>query len=169
MEFPKPEKKTCAYDKCTGRPKSGDLYCWRHKKHVISKVRKKTKAEVVSGISQSELFDKIWADRPHMSQISGEWLYDKGQAHLGGSDLYYRQFMHVLGKKAYPDFITFEYNIVLGTHYEHDQYDNKGVSDMKGHSGWEWLLELKEALKTHYNVRSEYTLKEVIRIFNQNH
>lgn len=63
---------------------------------------------------QKEMFLKIWADRPHISELSGESL---------GEEINVWFFAHILGKGAYPQIKLNPDNIMLVTHDEHWQLD----------------------------------------------
>lgn len=64
--------------------------------------------------SQKEMFDWIWENREHLSEISGAPLLEKPHP------LWHWQFMHVLSKQAYPRYKLNPDNIMLGLPIEHE-------------------------------------------------
>lgn len=86
-----------------------------------------------------EAFKKIWAKRPHESEVSGELLYRFSPAY----------FAHVLPKGAYPSYRLKEENIVLMTFEEHqlfDHYTHKAKEDKR----FNWVFDLREKLRSQY-------------------
>ena len=67
-------------------------------------------------MKQKDLFDKIWTERPHYSEFSGEELGEEAKSFF---------FAHVLAKGAYPNFKCYEQNIVLLTMREHMLLDGQ--------------------------------------------
>jgi len=92
---------------------------------------------------ERELFLKIWAKRPHVSEINGEPLGDEPNTY---------NFMHVLGKKAFPDFRLKEENILLASFDQHYYYDNGGNPHPDDAEGWKKVDELSERLKIEYHL-----------------
>ena len=89
---------------------------------------------------QFELFETIWAERPHVCSISGDPLGDQLNPWF---------FAHILGKGAYsnPLMSLNPENIALMTPDMHFKYDHQGV---EGDSRFDWLLEKKQELKEWY-------------------
>ena len=56
-------------------------------------------------------------------------------------------FAHVLSRKAYPEFATYNKNIVFLSLEEHQQFDQGVISN---DPRFFWLIELKEILKQEY-------------------
>lgn len=83
--------------------------------------------------NQKELFEKIWEERPHISEVSGKPLYPKGHF------LWHWQFAHVLSKGAYPRYKLREENILLMLPEEHEKQET-----------FEKFQEKKDILKAKY-------------------
>lgn len=64
--------------------------------------------------NQKEMFDWIWENRPHESELTGEPLLSK--KHFK----WHWQFLHVLPKGSYPKFKLDPRNIMLALPDEHD-------------------------------------------------
>jgi hypothetical protein len=67
--------------------------------------------------NQSEMFEWIWENRPHTSQLSGLPLLPKGNFK------WHWQFLHVLGKGSYPHYKLNPDNILLARPEEHEQQE----------------------------------------------
>lgn len=67
--------------------------------------------------SMLEFFLEIWDERPHKSEISGDPLLPKGHPK------WHFQFLHVLGKQAFPKFKLEKWNIILALPGEHDDQE----------------------------------------------
>ena len=63
--------------------------------------------------SQKELFNYIWENRPHISELTGKPLLPKGHY------LWYNQFLHVLSKGQYKAYKLNPENIMLALPEEH--------------------------------------------------
>ena len=88
-----------------------------------------------------EVFKSIWAERPHYSQVSGEWL---------GDDLNVSFFSHILPKSHYKRFRLNKQNIVLKTEKEHHLWETQAWK-LKDLPEWKWVFDLKQSLKEQYN------------------
>jgi hypothetical protein len=64
-------------------------------------------------INQSELFNEIWEEREHVSELSGKPLLPKGHYQ------WHWQFLHVLSKGSYPSYRLNKENIMLALPEEH--------------------------------------------------
>lgn len=112
-------KQKCKHCNCT----SESEYCFRHKpRKAMSKtssfLRKKLdkSEEDVRNISdRNELFLQIWTNRPHKSEVSGEYL---------GSEPLTIFFHHILSKEKYPEAAFDEENIILLTLDEHTNVES---------------------------------------------
>jgi hypothetical protein len=72
--------------------------------------------------NQSELFNWIWENRDHISEITADLLpYQKGHDH------WHFQFLHVLPKGSYPSEKLNPDNVILGTPYEHTNQETYAV------------------------------------------
>ena len=113
---------------------------------------KKSAANPEGFKSESELFDWLWNNEPHVSFISGKPI--NIAAH---SDLWYNIFIHVLSKaqNKYPKFKLYHKNIVMGLPKEHELYDQgteegrKKYAELNGFS-WQPLYDLADKLKIEY-------------------
>lgn len=63
---------------------------------------------------RNELFLQIWTNRPHKSEVSGDYL---------GKEPLTVFFHHILPKEKYPQAAMDEENIILLTLQEHDQVE----------------------------------------------
>lgn len=112
-------KQKCKHCNCT----SESEYCFRHKpRKAMSKtssiLRKKPDIlkEKHRNISErNELFLQIWTNRPHKSEVSGEYL---------GSEPLTIFFHHILPKEKYPEAAFDEENIILLTLDEHTNVES---------------------------------------------
>lgn len=93
----------------------------------------------IKATGQKTIFMEIWNERPHVSEVSGEYL---------GNEPNVSFFSHILGKKAYPRFILNKNNILLMTFEEHYEFD---FGSPEG-SMWDKVFELKEQLKIEYHL-----------------
>lgn len=96
---------------------------------------------------EAKIFEEIWNERPHVSQISGEPIHEPMPIN----------FLHVLakGQNKYPKFILNKQNIILGTDAEHHIWDNarhliSKKNDETKYYNWKMMLELEESLKQQY-------------------
>lgn len=97
-------------------------YCFRHKPRkqmskVSSFLRKKLdnlEEKHRKFSDQAKLFLQIWTNRPHKSEVSGDYL---------GKEPLTVFFHHVLPKEKYPQAAMDEENIILLTLQEHDQVE----------------------------------------------
>lgn len=90
---------------------------------------------------EKEVFDIIWKERPHASQISGTKIKEPKPIN----------FLHVLPKaqNKYPKFKLLKQNIVLGTDEEHHIWDHNRKS-VENDPKWKWMFELEASLKAKY-------------------
>ncbi len=68
--------------------------------------------------NMQQLREYIWENRPRVSELSGDPLEYPGHIQ------YHWQFMHVLGKQAFPKFALYPKNVILSTIEEHTQQTN---------------------------------------------
>ena len=101
--------------------------------------------------NQSELFNQIWEEREHISEISGRPLFNKGHMQ------FFWQFSHTLPKGLYPRLKLEKRNIVLMLPGEHEFYGKFTEKDKekpmyKNYQGaWDALFELRDLLKAKYH------------------
>jgi hypothetical protein len=87
---------------------------------------------------QLDLFKEIWAERPHVSFVSGKPVYFIAWT-----------FAHVLSKGAYPAFKLKKENIILLTPEEHYKLDHE-THKAKADKSFDKVFELASKLKTEY-------------------
>ncbi len=65
---------------------------------------------------EKEVFEMLWNERPHKSQITGEPIHEAVPTN----------FLHVLakGKNRYPKFKLLKENIIIGTDEDHHFWDH---------------------------------------------
>lgn len=88
---------------------------------------------------QKALFEEIWEERPHISEVSGRPLLARGHWQ------WHHQFAHILGKGAYPAFKFKKENIMLMLPEEHEKQES-----------FEKFQKRKEELKREYYEQSNY-------------
>jgi hypothetical protein len=109
--MPKPKCKTCGAS-CEGE------YCFRHKprKPMLTTAKNySNKLIIEEKSSMREMFLKIWKQRLHKSEISGERL---------GTEPLSIFFHHILPKEKYNQAALDEENIILMTLDEHSNVEN---------------------------------------------
>ncbi len=103
------------------------------------------KEGLTKNISQIDIFEQIWKERPHKCFVCDRPIYDATASN----------FAHVLSKakNKYPKFKLNPRNIVLlchdSEHSHHFDYDNKPHSDLKGIE-WNKMFQLQSQLLTEY-------------------
>lgn len=75
--------------------------------------------------NQKELFNWIWENRLHISELSGEDLYPKGHYQ------WHWQFLHVLPKGSYPKYKLNPDNILLALPEEHAKQNEFNIFNEK--------------------------------------
>ena len=102
-------------------------------------------------MNQLQVFNEIWEERPHISEISGKPLTERGG--FG----WHWQFSHTIPKGLYPSYRCEKFNIVLMTLSEHQFYENFTTRDLekpmylKYQDKWDALFELRDKLKEQYH------------------
>lgn len=130
--MPKSKCKIC------GNPCEGD-YCFRHKpkKQMLTTTKNySNKLIIEEKSSMCEMFLRVWKQRPHKSEISGERL---------GTEPLSIFFHHILPKEKYKNAMLDEENIILLTLDEHTNVENDIYR-------YEEVNKRREYLKTKYNV-----------------
>ena len=91
---------------------------------------------------EKDIFDKIWSEREHVSEINGE--------PLGEFNVFF--FAHILpkGKNKYPHFKLREDNTCLMTIAQHHNWDN--ARHKCTGPEWNWLYEKEASLKDEYAI-----------------
>jgi len=85
------------------------------------------------------LFQEIWNEREHKSQIDGTPLKDFKVVY----------FSHILSKGAYGGFRLLKQNIVLKTLQQHHDWEFN-THKLKDLPEWQWVFELRDSLKQKY-------------------
>jgi hypothetical protein len=120
------KKKPCKGEVCdridyiVGRGLCGRCYA----KYLNNKQREK-KEKARAGLQQRQgedkseldIFNEIWEERPHKSEVDGTLLFPKGHK------LWHWQFSHLLPKGAYPSSKFDKDNIVLMTWAQHQLWE----------------------------------------------
>ncbi len=83
--------------------------------------------------NQSQMFQWIWENRPHFSEISGSPLLPKGHFK------WHFQFMHILPKGTFPKYKLNPENIMFGLPEEHEKQET-----------YPFFIEKKEQLRRQY-------------------
>jgi len=94
-------------------------------------------------LSEIAVYNEIWSERVHRSEVSGEPLLPKGHP------MWHWQFSHCIGKGCYGKFKYDKRNIILKTPDEHILWENY-KHKIRDNPKWKWVFELEEALKQEY-------------------
>jgi hypothetical protein len=141
--------KTCKHDGCNN-PVFSHSFCRSHqwcrqddKRPVASTSihsKKERHIKPKKGITgELELFKQIWAEREHVSYVSG--------VKIPVFDI--KSFHHVCTKQAFPELRLVKENIVLLTRAEHANAHAHTFDDLiKRNSNWSKVKELHDALKS---------------------
>ena len=130
--MPKSKCKTCN-NSCEGD------YCFRHKprKPMLTTAKNySNKLIIEEKSSMREMFLRVWKQRPHKSEISGERL---------GTQPLSIFFHHILPKEKYNQAALDEENIILMTLDEHSNVESNIYR-------YEEVNKRREYLKTKYNL-----------------
>lgn len=112
-------------------------------------MRYRSKKGLQNKKEEHEVFQQIWNEREHQSEISGIYLnYEFGWP-------MYSCFCHVLSKGAYParEMVLNKVNIILTTPIEHDLWEfqqHKILESPELMKDWAWVFELQERLRIEY-------------------
>ena len=130
--MPKSKCKTCN-NSCEGD------YCFRHKprKPMLTTAKNySNKLIIEEKSSMREMFLRVWKQRPHKSEISGERL---------GTEPLSIFFHHILPKEKHNQAALDEENIILMTLDEHSNVESNIYR-------YEEVNKRREYLKTKYNL-----------------
>lgn len=105
-----------------------------------SRINKRSLSNKKSHDKEIEMMQKLWLERPHISEVSGEYL---------GEEFEVSFFAHVLGKGAYPSLRTNPKNIVIMTFDEHYMLDHQ-THRAKEDPRFDFVFKLKESLIKDY-------------------
>ena len=110
--------------------------------------------------SQLAVFYEIWAERPHVSEVSGLPLVDppEDRTDEAGMKAWLSQFSHLLPKGAYRKYKKDKGNIILKTAGEHALWEkHKGRvtahCDPRWVHGWTRITNLYVSLYREANLR----------------
>lgn len=92
--------------------------------------------------TKTDLFDHIWATRPHVSEVSGKPLFEKGHK------FWHWQFSHLLTGN-YSKAVMNEENVVLMTWEEHQNWEFH-AHKIRDKEEWQWVFNKREMLKQEY-------------------
>lgn len=104
------------------------------------KVKKSLKSKPMKVTGEKKLFEEIWQERPHVSQVSGKPLLPDFHK------LWHWQFAHVRSKGADGNNRLNKDNIVLLTWDEHHAWDNARHT-LKNKPEWTFMFERYESIK----------------------
>lgn len=104
------------------------------------KVKKIKYNKKVTG--EKDMFMEIWGERPHYSEVSGQWLGNEAQSWF---------FAHILPKKNFPNFRLEKSNVMLMTQDEHYAFDMTLKSKLKQNEMWDHVFRKAEELRNKYN------------------
>lgn len=117
--------KTCLSPNCSN-PVFSHNYCRYHqnlrtdskKPKGLSKISPQRKVRM-EGRTEIDVFKEIWADREHISELSGLPLPYGTET----PQMWVKQFLHVINKGRSPELRLDKDNIMLGTPFEHENQD----------------------------------------------
>lgn len=123
-----------------------ELQYKKKKYYEKQKAKGKSKYKPRKRTGEMDVFIKIWNERKHVSEVSGDPL---------GNVLKPIFFSHVLTKGAYPSLRLNKENIILMTADEHQLWEF-GKDKIKDDPKWKWVFERRDKLKREY-----YDSKEI--------
>lgn len=134
---------------CAGCGKEKYLYAKKMCQYCYMKSKQKKEKNEVADEGGEErsmmaLFNEIWKERLHKSEIDGTDLLPKGHK------LWHWQFSHLLPKGLYKKSKFDKENIVLKTVQQHQDWQFH-IQKLRGKEEWKWVFEKYEALKEAYN------------------
>ncbi len=95
-------------------------------------------------LSEIAVYNEIWSERVHRSEVSGEPLLPKGHP------MWHWQFMHCAPKSIYNKFRLRKDNIVLGTPDEHI-LQTRTPWKTKKDTRWDFFWEKYDKMKSEYS------------------
>lgn len=95
-------------------------------------------------MNQSKIFNEIWEEREHVSQVSGEPLVGKSHPK------WHWQFAHILPKSIYGKMKCDKRNIYLVTIEEHEK-QTKRPNETRADSNWGAFWATFETLRQEYH------------------
>lgn len=89
------------------------------KRTPLKKISEKRKGKLAEEremrVQEYNMFEEIWGERPHRSEVSGTWLGHEGLSTF---------FHHILPKSRFPALRYEKENIILLTFQEHNQVES---------------------------------------------
>jgi len=116
----------------------------KDKDNSIQQRQRKSAAEDGTEKTEIDIFNEIWNERPHVSEIDGTPLYPKGHK------MWHWQFSHLLCKGAFPSARLNKENIVLKTWAQHQLWEFH-AHKLRDNEEWRWVFEKRERLKREYH------------------
>ncbi len=118
--------KLCQHSGCPNRIFSHKFCKWHQaertdskKPKPISKISLKKKVRM-EGRTEIDVFNEIWAEREHISELTGVTLPYGPET----PKMWIQQFLHVINKGRSPELRLNKDNIILGTPDEHRNQDS---------------------------------------------
>lgn len=112
------------------KKKCFEEYCFRHKP------KKNASNKQENALVMRNMFMDVWKKRPHVSEVSGDRLYEPVST---------AYFHHILPKSKYPEAQMDEENIILMTLNEHANVEGDIYR-------YEEVNKRREKLKLKYNI-----------------
>lgn len=131
-------------------PVFGGQFCVRHQFLRTDKQLKTLRKRREKSVGQYDLFKKIWAERPHVSFLTGKNLPENVPI-----EIWLSYFAHCLSKGKYIRYRLNKDNIILLDPEEHallDQgtEDSRAIYEETHHCDFTKIYELKEKLRQEY-------------------
>lgn len=97
---------------------------------------------------EKSFLDKIWQDRPHISEVSGAkleiWV---------GTPFFYNCFSHLLPKGKYPEYRLVTENLALISPQEHMDFHSKTREDLlKLNKNWQKIFDRIDEMRLTANI-----------------
>jgi hypothetical protein len=122
---------------------------------VGNKKRLNEKKESKEGTGELDFFHKIWAERPHVCEISGRKINERPDLDMGR---WVSCFSHILPKGSFGRYRLNPENIVLMLPELHHQWHSKGrIELISGKYGEKWaeVFEKKIELTLRYHTEKQ--------------
>lgn len=116
----------------------------KDKSNSIQQRQRKDTSEDRTEKTEGQLYEEIWNERPHVSEIDGTPLLPKGHK------MWHWQFSHLLSKGAYPSARLDKDNVVLKTWAQHQLWEFH-QHKLRDKEEWKWVFEKRERLKKEYH------------------
>ena len=116
----------------------------KDKSNPIQQRQRKDATEDRTEKTEGQLFEEIWNERPHVSEIDGTPLLPKGHK------MWHWQFSHLLPKSIYGKARLDKENVVLKTWAQHQLWEFH-QHKLRDKEEWKWVFEKRERLKKEYH------------------